>query len=326
MAKRRRSKKQSFFKRYKELLTTIFIAILLVSTAGLGFFIYTTGYDQGYEEGYKEASSKYRHTPVIQKSKQAKKPKSRPAPKLSEIEDYKQSVKKAKKSIEEHLLPVVKKSPSKRGKLAIVIDDVAYGYQVKALRSIPYPVNLSFFPPSSRHPNTAKYAKNFEHYMIHLPMEALHYAHQEPDTLLVKSSVQTIDKMVSKLRREFPKAKVINNHTGSKFTADYEAMARLIKVLDRYHFAFLDSRTTPKTQVPVVMKQLHRPYLARNVFLDNEQNITYIKKQLRLAVALAKRKGVAVAIGHPHPATIKALKTSQDILKEVKLIYVDDLL
>ncbi len=157
-------------------------------------------------------------------------------------------------------------------------------------------------------------------------MEALHYSHQEPDTLLVTSSIQTIEKVVKNLRKEFPKAKVINNHTGSKFTADYGAMQRLFTVLDKYDFTFLDSRTTPDTKVPLLMKQLHRPYLARNVFLDNKQNVAYIKKQLKLAVALAKKRGVAIAIGHPHPATIKALKESQDILKEVKLIYVDDLL
>ncbi len=162
--------------------------------------------------------------------------------------------------------------------------------------------------------------------MIHLPMEAMHYLHEERYTLRPTTTTREMDRYIAKLRKDFPRARCINNHTGSRFTADYEAMKQLIGVLDRYRFCFLDSRTTPKTQVPKLMRHLHRSYLARDIFLDNDIDVAKIKTQLKKAVRLAKRKGLAIAIGHPHAKTLEAIRESKGILKEVRLIYVDELL
>ncbi len=162
--------------------------------------------------------------------------------------------------------------------------------------------------------------------MIHLPMEAMHYSHEERYTFRPTTSTLAMDRYVAALRKEFPRARCINNHTGSRFTADYKAMKRLISVLDRYHFCFIDSRTTPRTQVPRLMRNFHRRYLARNVFLDNDINVAKIKAQLKKAIHLAKRRGLAIAIGHPHAKTLEAIRESKGILKEVRLIYVDELL
>ena len=60
--------------------------------------------------------------------------------------------------------------------------------------------------------------------------------------------------------------KLLRNHTGSKFTADRDAMEKLIYALDREGITFVDSRTTGKTVVPALMKSLHRPYIGRDVF------------------------------------------------------------
>ena len=231
-----------------------------------------------------------------------------------EVDVLKPPIKKRQKRDTKHL-----------AKLAIIFDDVSTATQVRAIRSLGLKVTMSFFPPSSAHPNTPKLAAKEHFYMIHLPMEALRFRKEEPYTLKSGDSTAQIDKRIAAIKKLFPKMRYINNHTGSKFTADRASMERLIAVLDRYGITFIDSRTTASTQVPFVMKKLHRRYIARDVFLDHKGDIASIKRQIALAVKTAKRYGSCIAIGHPHPNTIRALAESKKLLKSVKLVYVDDL-
>ncbi len=94
--------------------------------------------------------------------------------------------------------------------------------------------------------------------------------------------------------------------------------------LKKEGFVFIDSRTTNKTVVPKVAKAYHRPYISRDVFLDNVQEPKAIIKQLKEAIDIAKKRGYAIAIGHPHPATLKALNEAKPLLKGVKAIYFDE--
>jgi len=252
---------------------------------------------------------------------------------LSEIEDYRQLHQQTShSSISHSSISSVDKSFSsssltkEKPLLAIIIDDVAFNYQVRALKSIGLPLNLSFFPPNHKHPYTPSHAKKVSHYMVHLPLEAVGLKFDEKDTLHIHDSWERLEKRIREIRDLFPQARFINNHTGSRFTADYEAMERLLEILDSYGFTFVDSRTTPKTKVPRLMRNLGRRYLGRDIFLDNYQKVSYIKTQIHKAILKAKKKGFAIAIGHPHSATIKALKESKELLeREVRLIYLEEL-
>ncbi len=222
--------------------------------------------------------------------------------------------------------PTGKKEVSlERPKLAIIIDDVAFPYQMKQIKALPFKITPSLFPPTSRHPNTPKLAKTLRHYMIHLPMEALNYNHAESQTLTTKSSEAEMELRLRELRHWFPKAKFINNHTGSKFTADAESMALFYPLAKHYGFIFVDSRTTPKTVVAEIAKINSDPYIGRDIFLDNKPDIKYIQSQLKKAVRIAKAQGYAIAIGHPHVSTLKALAESKEILKGVDVVYMDEL-
>ncbi len=326
MARRKkRSKKRSLSKKY--LILSVLIAILLILIFIFGFFLYHLGYETGVKEAKSSAYTsmqalKKREHEALQRYLESK---------PSEIEDYEKnaasssvasSISQASSSSEKSIKSKLAKS--KKPKLIIIIDDVAYGYQVKALKNLGLKLNLSFFPSSSRHRDTPKYAKALRHYMIHLPLEANHYFNEEEVTLKVHSSSKEMEKFIAKIRKDFPRAKFINNHTGSKFTASYPAMKRLVGVLKRYGFVFVDSRTTPHSQVARVMREFGYPYIARNIFLDNEANVSYIQNQLKKAIRIAQKKGMAIAIGHPRKATIKALAKSKAILKEVQLIYIDE--
>ncbi len=240
---------------------------------------------------------------------------------LSEIKDFAESG-----GVEKEIFkPLPKKSLSKVPKLAIIIDDVAFASQVRAIRKLPWHITPSLFPPTRRHPDTPKIAASLNHYMIHLPMEAMHYNQPEDHTLTTNYTKSEIDNRIRKIRHWFPGARFINNHTGSRFTSDMAAMKRFYPIAKRYGFVFIDSRTTPETAVPRVCKIYHDPYIARDIFLDNKPQKSYIQNQLRKAVRIAKSHGYSIAIGHPHTSTLKALADSKKILENVDVVYMDEL-
>ncbi len=210
-------------------------------------------------------------------------------------------------------------------KLAIIIDDVSVRSHVEAIKSLKIPLTMSFLPPSTMRPNSAKLASKEEFYMVHLPMEAMSFSAEEPTTLRVKDSQQKISKRVESIIKLFPKVKYINNHTGSKFTSNEIAMNRLIYSLNQHKINFIDSRTTAQTKVPNVMKNFGLKYVSRDVFLDHHMDKPYVKNQIKEAIRIAKQHGTAVAIGHPHKNTILALKESRELLKDVELVYINKL-
>ena len=92
----------------------------------------------------------------------------------------------------------------------------------------------------------------------------------------------------------------INNHMGSKFTSDAASMKVVLAELKRRGLLFLDSRTSGKT--------VGAKLAERNIFLDHDNSIEAVNKQLQQVEKMARRTGLAIAIGHPREATIKALR------------------
>ena len=220
---------------------------------------------------------------------------------------------------------VVKKVQNKVGKLAIIFDDVSFSGDVKHIKALGYPLTMSFLPPTKRHPNSAKLAAKEPYYMVHLPMEAMNFHSPEKFTLLTTDSKDTIVQRIKQVKQWFPKVKFINNHTGSKFTSDAEAMNKLIFALRLENIGFIDSRTTAETKAEKVMKRYKMPYYTRDIFLDHEDDVDAIKKQIKKAVRIANKYGQCIAICHPHKATLQALKESKEVLKGVELVRIDKL-
>ena len=219
------------------------------------------------------------------------------------------------------------KENTRKPLLSIVIDDVHTKKQLDMIADIGYPVTPSIFPPYDLAPHTERLTHYIRHYMIHLPMESGSTKfNRQRGTLLRSFSQAKIDAAVARLRFLFPDAVAVNNHTGSRFTADEAAMRRLYEALKRYDFTFIDSKTTGASKVRTVAAEYGDAYLARDIFLDNVKDSAYIRKQLAEAVRIAKRRGYAVAIGHPHPVTLRTLKASKDILKGVRVVYTDELI
>ncbi|OCG44620.1 hypothetical protein A9G28_02170 [Gilliamella sp. Fer1-1] len=195
-------------------------------------------------------------------------------------------------------------------KLALVIDDFGYRQhnEEQVIRLSPN-ITVAVLPNS---PNAARIA-NIAHQhgndvIIHLPMAPLSKQRLEKDTLFPSMDETQISRIVNNAIELVPHAIGFNNHMGSLMTADLNGMTNVMKALSAHPMFFLDSKTIGRTQIKKAASYYDVPVLARDVFLDDEQTERAISRQFDLAVKLARKKGVAIVIGHPHPQTINVLK------------------
>jgi polysaccharide deacetylase 2 family uncharacterized protein YibQ len=115
--------------------------------------------------------------------------------------------------------------------------------------------------------------------------------------------------LVDQFLQNVPDAAGVNNHQGSQATADATLMDELMPVLRDHHLFYIDSRTTAATVAYDTAQNFGVPSASRNVpFLDDVVAAGAVRKQLELALRDAHEKGEAVAIGHPHAATLQALR------------------
>ena len=214
-----------------------------------------------------------------------------------------------------------------RAKLVLIIDDVATFEHASMVKSIGLKITPSIFPATKTHPDTPNIARSFEFYMIHLPMQAKHFDSPEIGTLTINESFESMHEKIKKIRKDFPRAKYTNNHTGSRFTSDYDAMDKAYRALIEQGFIFVDSKTIAQTAVARAAKKYNQPYISRDIFLDDDPSASAVRRELVAAVNLAKKRGYAIAIGHPKKNTIAVIKASKNnILKDVEVVYLKDIL
>ena len=212
------------------------------------------------------------------------------------------------------VLPDVDKSGvsgSDSGRLAIIIDDMGSSMsEARSLTAIKVPLTFAIIPGLRFDTDVAAFAaaNNIET-MIHVPMQSKGWPAQrlEVNGLLVAMNEGEIQERMSGFVQRFPGAVGVNNHMGSEFTAHEEKMTAVLQSLQQHNLFFIDSVTSAGSVGSKVAQQLGIRSARRNVFLDNEQNRSYIIGQLNQAVRMAKKNGSAIAICHPHPATIAAL-------------------
>jgi len=263
-------------------------------------------------------------TQSAEKNEQEKSEKEKP--KKDEKAKFADSQKTDKKSATETNEVKAAVKAGYKPRLVIIIDDVAYKHQADAIKSVNLKLTPSFFPATSAHPETPVLARRFSFYMIHLPMQALGgFKGAEIGTLTVNDDYEKIAKKLQSIKRDFPNLKYINNHTGSRFTSDAAAMDRMMRAVRDENLIFVDSKTTSPTKVYGAAKKYSMPYIARDVFLDHDGSKAAVRKQLKYAVELAKKRSYAIAIGHPHKNTIEVLQESAKLLQEVEVVYLKDL-
>ena len=202
-------------------------------------------------------------------------------------------------------------APVKSGLLAVVVDDMGSSLaEARSLAAIRVPITFAIIPGLHADQSVAAYAASQKiETMIHIPMQPKGWPERRLETngLLVSMEPDELQGRVTALIQQFPEAVGVNNHMGSEFTEQEEKMVSVLQVLKKNNLFFIDSVTSPASVGIAVAHQLGLKSARRNVFLDNEQERSYILGQLNQAVMLARKKGSAIVICHPHPVTIATL-------------------
>lgn len=196
--------------------------------------------------------------------------------------------------------------------IALIIDDLGTRRELgKRIVNLPGPVACAFLPYGRYTDYLARKAHaQHKEVMLHLPMQAV-----EDAPAMLGKGVLTLDMTKPRFRATLahdlaavPHISGLNNHMGSLLTRHPGTMAWLMEaIVRRGDLFFVDSRTTSATVAEQLALEYGVPNTARNVFLDNVQTRPAVRAQLQKLIAIAKRDGTALGIGHPYPGTVAVL-------------------
>jgi polysaccharide deacetylase 2 family uncharacterized protein YibQ len=193
--------------------------------------------------------------------------------------------------------------------VAIVIDDLGRGLEViDTLRGLGVPLTYAVLPFEPRTAAVAaRLAELGEQVLCHLPMEAARGENPGPGALVDTMSDREIREATRLALDAVPNAVGVNNHMGSAFSANRDAMSAVLAVVRKRGLFFLDSRTSAASVGYTLAREAGVPAAERKVFLDRDRSTTAIGHELRRLLALANRGEPAIAIGHPYPETLAVL-------------------
>ena len=207
--------------------------------------------------------------------------------------------------------PVSNAEAGKNARLAIIIDDLgSYRAAAESVFALGYPLTISVLPNHAHSLEIAEEAhrRGFQ-VMLHLPMQSVANETPEAQELHPGMPAPEVAALVDQFLQNVPDAAGVNNHQGSQATADSGLMDELMPVLRDRHLFYVDSRTTAATVAYDAAQDFGVRSAFRSVpFLDDVAEVAAVRKQLELALRGAREKGEAVAIGHPHAATLQALR------------------
>lgn len=254
-------------------------------------------------------------------------PSSPPAPPGPELSDT--------SGRDEIIPPTLEAGPLKRAprreakpRLAIVIDDMGYNKASDQLLDLDLNLSFAFLPHG---PNTAaqlaRAGERGRDVLLHLPMEPSDPRWDPgPGALLTGMSEDEMTITLQEDLAKVPGAVGVNNHMGSRFTADTRAMTICLDLLKQRKLFFLDSLTTNRSVAFTIAQQSGMPAASRDIFLDNDQTLPKITAQLETLIRIARQRGQAIGIGHPHQATFEVLNRYRTVLmSEVTMVGISEL-
>jgi polysaccharide deacetylase 2 family uncharacterized protein YibQ len=215
-------------------------------------------------------------------------------------------------------------------RLALIVDDCGQWLQTeRAFIALPIPLTLSILP-GVRYTSliATEAAQAGKGVMLHLPMEPVSHLDPGPGKITTEMSDQQIDARVRSDLAQVPLARGVNNHEGSKATADMRVMRDVASVLVEHgKLFFVDSRTGADSVAAQAARAAGLPAASRDVFLDDRENVAYTEGQLREAAEIARRTGSAIAIGHPRETTLEAVRAMIPQLQAdgIRFVLVQDL-
>ncbi|MCD6440847.1 MAG: divergent polysaccharide deacetylase family protein [Candidatus Marinimicrobia bacterium] len=209
---------------------------------------------------------------------------------------------------------ILKGELRRKPKLAIIIDDFGYGNNAVIKEFIQFNTKLTISViPGHRYSRwtSSEGKKNGKEIIVHMPMqpERSEYGTGE-DQYLIRQTMRSfeIEQRIAAALMELPEAVGMSNHMGSLATTDADVMGAVISSLKKRGLYFIDSLTSPRSVAYEVARVQGIPAGIRSVFLDNNRDKSEIQAQFKKAIAIARRRGSAIAIGHVHLETLQVLR------------------
>jgi polysaccharide deacetylase 2 family uncharacterized protein YibQ len=216
-------------------------------------------------------------------------------------------------------------------KIAIVIDDFGYRNDDVSDGFLKINANLTYAIIPGHNYSTSfgeKAANAGYEVIVHMPMENTGKTYgEEKFVLMTDMDSETIKRRINNAFFQIPTAIGMNNHQGSKASADQHVMSNVAKVIKEKGLFFLDSRTTVETVIVTTMEVFGVPTAKRNIFLDNEDSELEIRTQLEKLVKKAERDGSSIGIGHAKRNTLSVLKAEIPKLQKrgFKFVFVSEM-
>jgi hypothetical protein len=197
--------------------------------------------------------------------------------------------------------------------LAIIIDDAGYSLdELQAFLDLPLPLTVAVLPEL---PHSTEAARRVlaagKDVILHCPMEPLGESDPGPGAIFTGQSPEKIREILDSDFTSVPGALGMNNHMGSKATADSAVMTSVLGYLKSRGKLFIDSRTTSVSVSSRIAESLEMPILQRDVFIDDDLDLAGIVAGFDKAVSAAKSRGTAVAIGHVQNRGVAATLRSE---------------
>ncbi|MFL6290175.1 MAG: divergent polysaccharide deacetylase family protein [Thermoanaerobaculia bacterium] len=256
--------------------------------------------------------------------KKAESRPSRPRPRRNHREvtepDNPRAVEEEKRSSGVETVPAP--APAEGGRVALVIDDLGRSLDdLHAIEGLNVPLTYAVLPFEEQTPEVVEELRQRDaEILLHLPMEPAGAAKDPgPGALRLGMSPEQLRQLTLSALRAVPGAAGVNNHMGSGLTAAEPSMITILGVLSSRGLFFLDSRTSAESVGYKIAIRLGVPAAERQVFLDPDPSPEAIRAQFHRLLGLARTRGAAVAIGHPHPETIAVLE--EEIPKALALGY-----
>ncbi|WP_455212846.1 divergent polysaccharide deacetylase family protein [Kaarinaea lacus] len=215
--------------------------------------------------------------------------------------------------------------------IAIIIDDLGNGYQ-RDKRAVLLPGKLSyaFLPHTPYTEALANLAHSLQKdVLLHLPMQSTEGEPLGPGALTLDMSAPKLLQTFLTSLASVPHAVGINNHMGSLLTQHPGHMQWLMQAIaSTGNLFFVDSFTASKSIAYKIAAENRIPNIKRDVFLDSVREPTAIRREFYRMLSIARKNGIALAIGHPYPETLQALETLLPTLPEqgIRLVPVSQLI
>ena len=200
-------------------------------------------------------------------------------------------------------------TPGGRPRVSLVIDDLGRSLQeIDTLGRLGVPITYAVLPFESRTAEVvAELTRRGAEVLCHLPMEAKGGANPGPGALRSDMGAPELEAATRQALAAVPAAVGVNNHMGSEIAADRQALTAVMEVVAEKGLYFLDSRTSADTQAFTVARATGIPAAERQVFLDTQRDRLEIAAQFDRLLALAEKRGAAIAIAHPYSETLEVL-------------------